>query len=118
VSSQYGRRDETCPVSTEGWTRRVHFVREGGEGRGDLLERRENARALHLERLAERHHVFPGLARLRRPRARQSARQALGAAFLFGRSEIFGRSAHLHAGSLEEVPLVRGEVRRGLREQG
>ena len=22
--------DETCPVSTEGWTRRVHFVREGG----------------------------------------------------------------------------------------
>jgi len=23
-------RDETCPVSTEGWTRRVHFVREGG----------------------------------------------------------------------------------------
>jgi hypothetical protein len=27
-------RDETCPVSTEGWTRRVHFVREGGGGRG------------------------------------------------------------------------------------
>ena len=25
-------RDETCPVSTEGWTRRVHFVREGGGG--------------------------------------------------------------------------------------
>jgi hypothetical protein len=24
--------DETCPISTEGWTRRVHFVREGGEG--------------------------------------------------------------------------------------
>ena len=24
--------DETCPVSTEGWTRRVHFVREGGGG--------------------------------------------------------------------------------------
>ena len=23
---------ETCPVSTEGWTRRVHFVREGGGG--------------------------------------------------------------------------------------
>ena len=27
-----GERDETCPVSTEGWTRRVHFVREGGGG--------------------------------------------------------------------------------------
>jgi len=24
----------TCPVSTEGWTRRVHFVREGGGGGG------------------------------------------------------------------------------------
>jgi len=28
---------ETCPISTEGWTRRVHFVREGG-GEGGLLE--------------------------------------------------------------------------------
>ena len=27
-------RDETCPVSTERWTRRVHFVREGGGGGG------------------------------------------------------------------------------------
>jgi hypothetical protein len=26
------QRDETCPISTEGWTRRVHFVREGGGG--------------------------------------------------------------------------------------
>jgi hypothetical protein len=26
-------RDKTCPVSTGGWTRRVHFVREGGGGR-------------------------------------------------------------------------------------
>ena len=25
---------ETCPISTEGWTRRVHFVREGGWGGG------------------------------------------------------------------------------------
>jgi len=24
------RAAETCPISTEGWTRRVHFVREGG----------------------------------------------------------------------------------------
>ena len=23
--------DETCPISKDGWTRRVHFVREGGE---------------------------------------------------------------------------------------
>jgi hypothetical protein len=27
-----GRRDETCPVSTEGGTRRIHLVREGGWG--------------------------------------------------------------------------------------
>ena len=33
-------RDETCPVGTEGWTRRVHFVREGGGGRGATLARR------------------------------------------------------------------------------
>ena len=26
------QRDETCPISTDGWTRRVHFVREGGRG--------------------------------------------------------------------------------------
>ena len=25
-------RDAACPISTEGWTRRVHFVREGGGG--------------------------------------------------------------------------------------
>jgi len=30
-----GRRDETCPVSTEGGTRRVQLVREGG-GRGGV----------------------------------------------------------------------------------
>ena len=30
----YGMRWEMCPVSTEGWTRRVHFVREGGGGGG------------------------------------------------------------------------------------
>ena len=29
--------DETCPVSTQGWMRRVHFVREGGGGGGRLL---------------------------------------------------------------------------------
>jgi hypothetical protein len=29
-----GGMDETCPVSTERWTRRVHFVREGGGGGG------------------------------------------------------------------------------------
>ena len=29
-----GERDETFPVSTEGWTRRVHFVRERGGGGG------------------------------------------------------------------------------------
>ena len=28
----YGRRDETCPISTGGGTRRVQLVREGGGG--------------------------------------------------------------------------------------
>jgi len=34
MKSSLGERDETCPVSTEGWTRRVHVVREGGGGGG------------------------------------------------------------------------------------
>ena len=37
-------RPQTCPISTEGWTRRVHFVREGGGG-GNLAARREQAGA-------------------------------------------------------------------------
>jgi len=36
--------DETCPVSTEGWTRRVHFVRKGGGG-GSALAAERAARA-------------------------------------------------------------------------
>ena len=28
------KRDETCPISTEGWTRRVQLVQEGGGGGG------------------------------------------------------------------------------------
>jgi hypothetical protein len=35
ITVQYGRRDETCLVSTEGGTRRVQLVREG-EGRGGV----------------------------------------------------------------------------------
>jgi hypothetical protein len=35
-----GRRDETCPVSTEGGTRRVQLVREGGGGGGRLVAQR------------------------------------------------------------------------------
>ena len=30
------RRDETCPLSTEGWARRVQLVREGGGGGGGV----------------------------------------------------------------------------------
>jgi len=33
-ASWYGRRDETCPVSTGGGTRRVQSVQEGGGGGG------------------------------------------------------------------------------------
>ena len=31
-------RDETCPVSTEGWTRPVQLVREGGGEGTDLFQ--------------------------------------------------------------------------------
>ena len=43
MSSQYGGKDETCPVSTGGRTRRVQLVQgEGGGGAGGgggLLDR-------------------------------------------------------------------------------
>ena len=39
-----GERDETCPVSTEGWMRRVHFVREGGGGEGPPTARTSSPR--------------------------------------------------------------------------
>jgi hypothetical protein len=32
----YGRRDETCPISTGGGTRRIQSVREGEGGGGGL----------------------------------------------------------------------------------
>ena len=40
----------TCPISTEGWTRRVHFVREGGVGGGELRPGRVHGRALSAAR--------------------------------------------------------------------
>ena len=40
ASSQYGKRDETCPVSTGRGTRRVQLVREGGGGCAALAEAR------------------------------------------------------------------------------
>ena len=53
--SPMGEKDESCPVCTEGWTRRVHFVRGGGGGRSparasppdkapDLSDRRREGR--------------------------------------------------------------------------
>jgi hypothetical protein len=45
----YGERDETCPVSTEGWTRRVHFVWEGGGGTERPQPRAHLLRRAHVE---------------------------------------------------------------------
>ena len=43
----FGQRDaSTCPVSTEGWTRRVHFVREGGGRAHKVGARRDEAPGL------------------------------------------------------------------------
>jgi len=38
---------KTCPTSTEGWTRRVHFVREGGRGGAHLIDRLGRAAVPH-----------------------------------------------------------------------
>jgi hypothetical protein len=56
-----GERDETCPLSTEGWTRRVHFVREGGGGgreRGRCVRR--VGRGPHGAAGARRQPLHPG----------------------------------------------------------
>ena len=69
-----GERDETCPVSTEGWTRRVHFVREGGGGGGRLVPR-----GLEHDHVANAPARRPRAARARDARAgreQQSARVA------------------------------------------
>ena len=49
----------TCPVSTEGWTRRVHFVREGGGGGGRLDEPPRARRASPAHEQPERTRAEP-----------------------------------------------------------
>ena len=51
-------RPQTCPISTEGWTRRVHFVREGGGG-GATLPRGGSRRA-HTRPPSTHLHHTPG----------------------------------------------------------
>jgi hypothetical protein len=48
-----GRRGEACPVSTEGGTRRVQSVREGGGRGGGEAARRSDPGAARAERGAE-----------------------------------------------------------------
>jgi hypothetical protein len=72
-------RDETCPVSTEGWTRLVHFVREGGEGAaggGHPSDTRSSARPARLDGSARG--APPPMSRVqrRRPAARGAAAAA------------------------------------------
>ena len=67
-----GGPNETCPISTEGWTRRVHFAREGGGGGGVLACRKAQVRIqLHLgadARVRGRYHAPPLHALGRAPR--------------------------------------------------
>ena len=50
----YGRRDETCPVSTEGGTRRVQLVRERGEGGSTAVAVPAHAGRAEVRRVALR----------------------------------------------------------------
>ena len=45
---------QTCPVSTAGWTRRVHFVREGGGGGGPHRFEKRNTLVAREEALHQR----------------------------------------------------------------
>jgi hypothetical protein len=56
------QRDETCPISTEGGTRRVHFVREGGGGVGRdqrLVGRRGGELGVGRREAANEDHLLP-----------------------------------------------------------
>jgi len=85
---------ETCPVSTEGWTRRVHFVREGGGG-GALL--------------GEAHHdELPH----RRGRRRGGGRRGGGGG---GGGRRRGGAGRAMRGGGDSARVARGERERGLR---
>ena len=78
---------ETCPVSTEGWTRRVHFVRERGRGGGGLAPE-DNRAVSHAERDKRRE---PARLSSRARAARGArARKELGDAAPCGGDEVRG----------------------------
>ena len=75
LRAAYGGKDETCPLSTGGRTRRVQFVL--GAGGGSAPERRAARPAAGARVPPLRHRVRRRLPRGRRPRFASCARSAL-----------------------------------------
>ena len=98
-----GRRDETCPVSTGGGTRRVQLVREGGAGRqcsGCCRKTRTGTRSCAPSaRLGSRH----APARPLRPPARSARPRRLAAHAPAARAEALRRGAGGAASDLRPV---------------
>ena len=70
----------TCPISTEGWTRRVHFVREGGGGGGRYLSSRSSTRSRFSSSTCAQSTAPPGgCAQRRLPPLRREQQRAGGA---------------------------------------
>ena len=72
-------RDETCPVSTAGWTRRVHFVRERGGGGGPPRRQAVSLRAFVPRAAGAQDLVGIDLSELRLGELRAGRRAAGGA---------------------------------------
>ena len=80
--------DQTCPISTEGWTRRVHFVREGGGGLCRTVGRRPPRDPLDGRRARRL-----GVRARARARARGGGRPAAEAPRALGASGVRRRHA-------------------------
>jgi len=141
LTERDGRRDETCPISTGGGTRRVQLVREGGGGgglgraalngaakQGPAAPTRERAKTPHLVREhpeplatvgASAPLVRPAPRGVRRPALPPSTRrparkQRRAARRGAGRCTIFSAYCIGRArcgGGTRRVRLVRGEGR-------
>ena len=79
VSGQYGKRDETCPVSTERGTRRVQLAREGGGRGGGWRARDAGARGVVVVDWADPPRAEPARRVLRPEREPARSEEAYGA---------------------------------------
>jgi hypothetical protein len=107
-------RDETCPVSTERWTRRVHFVREGGGCLSLGSPHRPSLVLLEPFPLRPRRRGADGRGARRGGRVRRDAHFAAGPARLAARraARVLAAAAEPHAVGLALLAARRRDRKR------